>query len=39
MFFVFIHTVAQFLARLEMRHELAIQADRLACLGIAPYPG
>ncbi|MNG36695.1 hypothetical protein D3C84_1238130 [compost metagenome] len=38
MLLIFIDAVAQLFTRLEMRHELAIETDRLAGLGIASYP-
>lgn len=34
-----IHPIPQLLARLEMRDELAVQADRLAGLGISAHAG
>lgn len=34
-----IHPIPQFLAGLEMRHELAVEVDRLTGLGVAAYAG
>jgi hypothetical protein len=37
MLLFFVHPVAELFAWLEVRDELAVETDRLTCLGIAAY--